>query len=211
MNENVQKLGHLYKVMNTPCTKPYAIFFDDASHHFTNDCGAVFGLKVSSGRNGIGKRPALNDEAEDLWQKNQFHKMYDSKSGVKIKTFHSLCKICSLSEVKCVIFDWDKTLSVHAGVDTSVKPSYRAAECYFGGEKRMKSMRRFFRMAFWKRWNVRIMTSNPVAKENASYFRRILSTVWGRWIPIEYVPYPKIKHLASRDEKYGLQCNACGA
>ena len=204
--ELLNELTRPYRILIHPTIYPYAIFFDDAMHHFTKDCGAILGLRVASGPNGYGHKPKLSPKADIMWKENRFHKMYDFRSGVKIHTFHLLCQICRSSQIKSVIFDWDKTLSMHAGLDTSVPPTYTAAECYFGGKERMKAIRKFFRLALWKCWEIRIMTSNPAATTHLYYFKRLLVTVCGVWIPIEYVSYPKIKHVASKNRKYGLQC-----
>ena len=136
--------------------------------------------------------------------------MDDFKSGVQIQTFFfkkkHLCNTSRSSTIKSVLFDWDKTLCVHAGLDTSAKPSFRVSECYVGGKERMDAIRKFFRLAFWRRWSVRIMTSNPSAIKNKCYFRKLLSTICGGWIPIEYIQSSKTKHTASTDGIYGLQC-----
>ena len=199
-------LTYPYTVMITPSTRPYSIFFDDASRHFTAECVAILGLKVDSG----GKRSLsthnLSPDAAGIWKKYNFHQTYDSKSGVQQKTFHLLCDICKSCHIQSILFDWDKTLSVHSGLNTSAKPSYYVAECYFGGADRMKAMKSFFRLAHSKRWDIRILTSNPVAESNKHYFQCLLETVCAGWVSLEYVPRSKIEHVGLNEKLYGLCC-----
>jgi hypothetical protein len=203
----LRELARPYRVMTRPAASPYAIFFDDASHHFTRDCRAVFGLRVASGRDGRGAPPPLSPPARALWHAHGLQRMFDPRAGVKARTFDQLRGVCGSSNVRCVIFDFDKTLSVLAGLDTTLPPTRRAAECYFGGLERMRAMRSFFRAAFWRRWRVRVLTANPVARESVRYFRALLGAVGGAWVPIEHVGYAKVRHVAVEQQKYGLRCS----
>ena len=92
----MQKLKRPYTIMLQPCRQPYAIFFDDASHHFTNDCGAILGLRVASGRNGVGnKNQSYLKKMIFCEKKINFIKWMISNQVFKYKHFFSKKNTCA--------------------------------------------------------------------------------------------------------------------
>lgn len=191
------QITHMFNVITESSKKtlnatffPCILFFDDSVRNFAKKPNYVYGVIIKSSLYDIKyDPPLLTKNAMKMWENYDFQRIYDATSGVSMNAFRELKKNLPHPYVSQIVLDWDLTLSVHRAIhrECITKPKkYIAAECYFGGLERMAEIKRFFRHAYWKRIKVTIITSNPVAKTNPEILKLLLSTVYGKWIPVIY-------------------------
>lgn len=167
---------------------PCILFFDDSMRNFAKKPNYVYGVVIkSSSYDTEYDPPLLTNDAMKMWENYDFQRIYDATSGISINAFLELQKNLPHPYVSQIVLDWDLTLSVHRAIHRECitkSKKYIAAECYFGGLERMMAIKRFFRHAYWRRIKITIITSNPVAKTNPELLKLLLSTVYGKWIPV---------------------------
>lgn len=187
---------------------PAVLFFDDARRNLIGKPNFVYGfiLRASGYDKKFAAPQDLSKKATELWNAYDFDKTYDASSGLTISAIHNLRMLLPNSKVSCVVFDWDLTLSQHRAIIRDAitkKKQTEAAECFFGGRLRMQELKKLFRHARCKRIPVRIVTSNPAAKDNAEPFKILLSTICASWIPIVYAS-EKMKYVKQNHEFFRI-------
>jgi hypothetical protein len=144
-----------------PTQKPYTIFLDDTESHFTSS-NTILGLHLQEHE----YRFTLSTRARQKWKASpELFNSYEQTSGIHIDTFRTLKSYIRKNhkEIKSIILDWDKTLTVHSTFRANVIDKY-ITECFFGGKRRMKYMRTFFKTCRKKNIPVHILTCNRKAK-----------------------------------------------
>lgn len=178
-------------VRTQPKVKPYVLFIDDTESHFSASF-VVYGLLVKPNETSL----KLSRNAQKKWaeQTKDFEK-YDKTLGISENGFKALQDFVKKnhSDIRTIILDWDKTITVHGTFKTETIDKY-IAECYFGGMDRMKAMKRFFKECSRHKVHVIVLTCNGRARteDGRMMFSKALSFVGGNDINIFFTDKTKI-------------------
>jgi hypothetical protein len=127
---------------------------------------------------------------------------YDPISGVNKKHIHEL--ICpNMPHLRSLIFDWDRTLSVFEGL-YSIFPNVKdvliefnladqvdisdVAEYYLGGCKRLKLLRKVWKLAHINKIPIYILSSNPSVGKHPTFFYQLLKSV-KLGVPLKHIMF----------------------
>lgn len=183
-----------FDVRTEPKVLPYIIFIDDTESHFSSS-RIVYGLLVKPTESEL----ELSKSAHKRWLNNtKDFATYDNKLGISNDGFKALsqCVHQNYSNIRSIILDWDKTLTVHGSFRTNEMNKY-IAECYFGGWRRMKNMKEFFKTCKDKQIHVAILTCNSRAKTLAgkALFLQALYFVDAKNVDVHFTDKTKIAHI----------------
>lgn len=181
--------------MISPKSKPYVVFLDDTPRNFGNS-HKVLGLKSPSSTKTPNVRPELSWFAKRAWKQHNLHETYDAASGIPTAAFYLLARIVrdAPKDVDQVILDWDKTLSVHSSFRSEVI-NKSTTEGYFGGWRRMRAIRYFFKTLNRYKIPVLILTANGRAKRDTASFHKALSYVNGQSYDVTFTDQPKTTYI----------------
>lgn len=177
------------KVIMQPKTVPFTIFLDDSQRNFVAS-QKILGLLVHSSDKTPDEIPSLTYAAKRMWFQQKLNETYDSASGIPTKAFYLLAELITLAQVDRIVLDWDKTLSVHSSFKAQVI-SKHVMEGYFGGYKRMKAIRHFFKRMRLMKIPVLVLTANGRARYDKQAFSRGLKFVGAEWVPIQFTDMTK--------------------
>ena len=188
-------LEEYFKVVMQPKQKPYTIFVDDTPRNFSAS-QKVLGLLAPSSEKTPNEIPHLTKGAKKKWIAEKINESYDSQSGISVKGLYCMALFIRVkkNEVKEVVLDWDKTLTQHSSFKCEKIDAY-AAECYFGGPKRMKALKYFFQSMRELRIPVRILSSNGRVKRNPEAFTKALRYIGASKVPISFTDSSKVKEI----------------
>ncbi len=184
-------------IQTQPKVNPYIIFIDDTIDHFTSS-NIVLGLLIKPT---LPFQLKLSKPAYKVWVSNpNYFDGYDDTLGISEHGFLMLTKFMKLynNEVKSIILDWDKTLTVHKTFRAK-EMNKNIAECYFGGLRRMKVMREFFRICQRKNINVSVLTCNSRARTENHIFMKALTFLNANNIKVQFTDKIKVPQINSGD------------
>lgn len=180
-----------------PQIKPYILFIDDTIDHFTSS-KFVLGLLIKPT---LPFQMKLSKSAYKVWMSHEkYFDGYDDTLGISEHGFQILTKFIQLhhDEVKFIILDWDKTLTVHSTFRAK-EMNKHIAECYFGGLRRMKRMQEFFKMCERKKIKISILTCNGRARKENHIFIEALTFLNAKNINVQFTDKTKVSQINSGD------------
>ena len=174
------------QIIVQPRILPCFVFIDDTLRHFSNS-HKILGLLAPSSEKTPLDRPILSRRARKVWNKYAINETYDSKAGIPASALYRLANVISKNknDVRGIILDWDKTISVHTSFRSEVINKH-VMECYFGGFKRMKALCYFFKKMKKNNIHIQILTNNGRARRDSEAFTKGLSYVKGSWINVQF-------------------------
>lgn len=173
------------------------LFIDDAPRNFHATKANILGLLVPSSQTyHIKPQFYMSASTKNVWLKEKLQESYDHKSGIPIQALRALQLMMHTKSVKRVLLDWDKTITHHSSFKTKTF-TRSTAECYFGGQQRMKALSDFFHTLKQLKIDTIILTANRRADYEPQIFKKALSYIKGEWIPIVYTNQPKTKYIAA--------------
>lgn len=183
--------------LSAPSAIPYSVFFDDSPEHHAAD-DRLMGVLVPRGVAKTRATPDLSPRARHLWFGGRLHRTYDPLSGISTASLRALSDEFRRRGgcVRSVIFDWDRTLTMHKGMDRAVLWKRGAPECYFGGRARMRALRELFTVLRRRRIRVHLVSTNPLLRSCPLAFTRLLLAVGSIGARKRYVR--GVKHDAIR-------------
>ena len=115
---------------------------------------------------------------------------YDPRAGLRKQQLLDYRVLCENYPIGGIIFDWDRTLTVIEGV-YAIKPTVLemlrslgligvrvrdVAEFYFGGQRRIEYLRRFFNVLRDRKIPIWILSSNPAIERTPQFFLDLLTS-----------------------------------
>ena len=195
MSFDFNKIEEDFKILMRPQVRPYVIFVDDFRSNFTASF-KILGLLSPSHTKTPNQIPVLSPKAFKEWKKQHLYESYDAESGIPTRGFGTILSFVrrNKEDISSVIFDWDKTLTVHSSF-RAVNITKETMEGYFGGKTRMYAIKQFFQNMQKMNMSVIILTSNPRSKYDTQSFKKALSFVSGEWIPIYFTDNIKTPYI----------------
>lgn len=197
MSLDLRKIEGDFEILMRPLVevRPYVIFVDDFRSNFTVS-SKILGLLSPSNEKTPTQTPVLSNRALKQWQEQHLYQSYDAESGIPTKGFRTIRKFIqkNKADISSIIFDWDKTLTVHSSF-RAINITKETMEGYFGGKPRMNAIKHFFQVMRRLRVSVIILTSNPRSRYDTQSFKRALSFVSGEWVPIYFTDNIKTTYI----------------
>ena len=175
---------------------PFVVLVDDSLYNF------------SASHNTLGLFPKKHDDPIKLsfFAKRYISKMlshipsYDGEgNGISLHGISVLTEAVASSPafVKRMVLDWDKTLTLFSSFKTTIVNKY-TVQYYFGGYKRMRALRKLFRVL--KVWNIDtcILTNNSRAKREPDSFTKALSFIGASWVEIIHTSDTKMSYMKKK-------------
>ena len=173
---------------------PYIILIDNTETHFTAS-RFVFGLLIKPQPSSL----HLSRNAQKVWFKySDWFAKYDPTMGISENGFKVLESYVQQNHcnIQSIILDWDKTITKHATFRSSFIDKY-VTECYFGGFRRMKCIKKFLKTCRKKKVNIIVLTCNMRARtlEGKRMIQRALSFVCDYDIEILFTDKLKVGYI----------------